>query len=96
MQLAKDKVDRAIAGLDASWQSSSQQGELSDQSKAGQSDWKQDGDKDERAAEVSYEEGVSDGGRDTATAERPVSDEEQGTTNLVGDVKGTHTAGNAS
>ena len=100
MQLAKDKVDHAIAGLDASWQSRPERMASSGKSMPGQSDGKQDGSKREKEdaypAEVLYEGGDLDRGPDAATADVSISDEKPVDTNIVRDVEGTDAERSAS
>ena len=68
MQLAKDKIDRAIAGLDADWQASREQAESRSRSEARQLEVEEDSDKDKRAdakpTTVVYEGGNRDGRAD--------------------------------
>lgn len=88
MQLAKDKVDRAIAGLDANWQAKREQVEPRGQSGAGKSDSKQDSPQPKRETaspgQVQYESGIADAQPDATTTEKgPASEAGQENTNSV-------------
>ncbi len=100
MQLAKDKIDRAIAGLDANWQGDGNHNKPERGSEGRQIGLEQGSEKGEGAdanpPEVSYEESNLDRQPEAAKDIRRASDEEAGSESRVSQLSDAGAAGKMS